>query len=435
MGGSASTSFMLAALRVLHVDAGPPIGGGASIEELARVVPPSARGGGCGRGLADTDSWVTEQGLALFGLSDMCREAPVFTERTSVGLDVHARSVAAAAIDGVTGELVQARLTPAPDQVLGWVRELPGPVAVAYEAGPTGFGLFRSLTAAGIRCEVVAPSKLQRPSGDRVKTDARDAIHLARLLRLDEVTAVAVPSAGQEAARDLVRAREDCRGDLMRARHRLSKLLLRHGLVYSGGKAWTSRHDQWLRGQRFPNRLTQFTFDSDYETVLAAVARRDRLDQQIEDLAADSEFTSLVRRLACLRGISTLTAFGLAVEIGDWHRFTGASIGSFVGLVPSEHSSGATRAQGPITKAGNTHARRLLIEAAWHHRKPYIATKTIRSRWAQATPAAAHRGDKANHRLHRRWTGFDTRAKKPVVANTAIARELAGWCWSLAIMD
>ena len=153
----------------------------------------------------------------------------MFTERTSVGLDVHARSVAAAAIDGVTGELVQARLTPSHEQIKAGLLALPGPVAVTYEAGPTGFGLARALDAAGVRCVVAAPSKLQRPSGDRVKTDARDAVHLARLLRLDEVTSVTVPSIDQEAARDLVRAREDCRGDLMRARHRLSKLLLRQG--------------------------------------------------------------------------------------------------------------------------------------------------------------------------------------------------------------
>ena len=157
----------------------------------------------------------------------------MFTERTSVGLDVHARSVAAAAIDGVTGELKQASLGPSHEQVRSWVEALPGPVAVVYEAGPTGFGLCRVLTGAGIRCVVFAPSKLQRPAGDRVKTDARDAIHLARLLRLDEVTPVTVPSVAQENARDLVRAREDSRADLMRARHRLSKLLLptlsRHG--------------------------------------------------------------------------------------------------------------------------------------------------------------------------------------------------------------
>jgi transposase len=362
----------------------------------------------------------------------------LFTERTSVGLDVHARSVAAAAIDGVTGELFRSRLTPAHEQVLEWVRSLPGPVAVAYEAGPTGFGLYRALRAAGVRCEVAAPSKLQRPSGDRVKTDARDAVHLARLLRLDEVTAVAVPTVDQEGSRDLVRAREDCRGDLMRARHRLSKLLLRHGIIYYGGNPWTTRHDAWLRQvgrESLEPAATKRAFDAAYDTVLATSARRDRLDDDIAAMAADSEFTPLVRRLACLRGVSTLTAFALAVEVGDWDRFTGNTIGSFVGLVPTELSSGAARVQGPITKAGNSHVRRLLIEAAWHHRARYAPGAVMRARWDQATPQARARGDLVNRRLHHRWTTFDARGKKATIANTAIARELAGWCWSLAIMD
>jgi transposase len=359
----------------------------------------------------------------------------VFTERTSVGLDVHARSVAAAAIDGVTGELVQAKLTPSHCHVRSWIGGLPGPVAVAYEAGPTGFGLYRSLTTAGIRCEVVAPSKLQRPAGDRVKTDAKDAIHLARLLRLDEITSVAIPSVEQEAARDLVRAREDARGDLMRARHRLSKLLLRHGIVYYDGNAWTGKHDTWLRRQRFANSVTQATFDSDYDAVLTVTARRDRLHAQIATMAADSEFTPLVHRLGCLRGVGTLTGFALAVEVGDWHRFTGNTIGSFVGLVPSEQSSGASRVQGPITKTGNGHVRRLLVEAAWHHRSRYRPGKTMRDRWEMASPAARARGDLGNRRLHARWVRFIDRKKKNTIANTAIARELAGWCWSLAVME
>jgi transposase len=355
-----------------------------------------------------------------------------------VGLDVHARSVAAAAIDGVTGELVQARLTPSHDDIESWVSALPGPVAVSYEAGPTGFGLYRSLTAAGIRCEVVAPSRLQRPSGDRVKTDARDAVHLARLLRLDEITSVSIPSVEQEAARDLVRAREDCRGDLMRARHRLSKLLLRHGIVYYGGHAWTGAHDVWLRTQALPqltSRATRMTFDSEYDAVLATLARRDRLDAEIEELAAASDFAPVVRRLGCLRGVSTLTGFALAVEVGDWHRFTGNSIGSFVGLVPSEHSSGASRSQGSITKTGNTHVRRLLVEAAWHHRPSYRVGKTMRGRWDLAPAAARARGDEGNRRLHQRWLRFNERRKRHTVANVAIARELSGWCWSLAVME
>lgn len=362
----------------------------------------------------------------------------MFTERTSVGLDVHARSVAAAAIDGVTGQVFRTRLTPSREHIWSWLSELPGPVAVVYEAGPTGFGLYRALTDAGVRCEVVAPSKLQKPAGDRVKTDARDALHLCRLLRLDEVTSVSIPTVNQEAARDLVRAREDCRGDLMRARHRLSKLLLRHGIVYYGGKAWTGAHDRWLRTTAAPQLrapATRMAFDADYDHVLTMQARRGRLDRAIEGIAADCEFTSIVRRVSCLRGVSTLTAFALAVEIGDWNRFTGNTIGSFVGLVPSEYSSGSSRAQGPITKTGNTHVRRLLVEAAWHHRPRYHVGAVMRARWDQAPAAARARGDEGNRRLHGRWVGFLERRKRPVVANVAIARELAGWCWSLAVME
>ena len=161
----------------------------------------------------------------------------------------------------------------------------------------------------------------------------------------------------------------------------------------------------------------------------------DRLDAVIAAMAADCEFTPVVRRLGCLRGISTLTGFALAVEIGEWDRVTGRTIGSFVGLIPSEHSSGSSRVQGSITKTGNTHVRRLLIEAAWHHRARYRPSKTMRDRWELATPAARARGDAGNQRLHQRWTRFNERHKRPVIANVAIARELAGWCWSLAVLD
>jgi transposase len=352
-----------------------------------------------------------------------------------VGLDVHARSIVGCGLDTVTGGVTQRRLVPTAEAVLGWLGQLPGPVAVAYEAGPTGFGLARQLTGAGVRCVVVAPSKLQRPAGDRVKTDARDALHLARLLRMDQVVAVRVPSEGQEAARDLVRAREDVRGDLMRCRHRLSKLLLRHGIVYSGGRAWTVAHEVWLRGQQFPLPGLQLAFEAALEAMLLTRDRRERLDKAITQMAAHSQYTAVVRRLGCLRGISELTAFGLAVEIGDWHRFTGATIGAYLGLVPTESSSGTQRWQGSITKTGNTHARRLLVEAAWHHRRTYRPTATMRARWDLASPAARARGHAGNHRLHQRWVEFTARHKKPVVANVAIARELAGWCWSLATLD
>jgi transposase len=360
-------------------------------------------------------------------------------KRTSVGLDVHARSVVACGLDGQTGELFERRLTPDHDEIAGWLRGLPGPVAVVYEAGPTGFGLARFLTGVGIECAVAAPSKLHRPSGDRVKTDRRDARHLARLCHLDQIVAVVVPSVEQEAARDLVRAREDVRGDLMAARHRLSKLLLRQGIVYYGGKPWTASHDRWLRARRrlpvFDQAGLGLAFDIAYDTLLATVARRDRLDTAITEMAGHSEFTPVVTRLACLRGVSTLTAFGLAVEIGDWHRLTGRSIGSYLGLVPTESSSGQSRSQGSITKTGNAHARRLLIEAAWHHRRPHRPGLTLRRRQDRAAAAARDRGERANRRLHARWARFDSRHKLPVVANTAIARELAGWCWSLAVLD
>jgi transposase len=182
---------------------------------------------------------------------------------------------------------------------------------------------------------------------------------------------VTIPSVSQEAARDLVRAREDCRGDLMTARHRVSKLLLRQGIVYFGGQAWTGRHELWLRAQRFDNPALQLGYEAAFDAMLACLDRRNRLDDAISKLAADSEFTPVVQRLGCIRGIAALTAFGLAVEIGDWHRLTGRSIGAYVGLVPSECSSGDSRSQGGVTKTGNGHVRRLLVEAAWHHRSPY----------------------------------------------------------------
>jgi transposase len=349
---------------------------------------------------------------------------------------VHARSVVACALDVQTGELTKARLVPQPEAVLAWLGQLPGPLAVVYEAGPTGFGLARACQRAGLACVVAAPSKLQRPPGDRVKTDARDALHLARLLQLGQVAPVAVPTEEQEAARDLVRAREDVRGDLMRARHRVSKLLLRHGILWTGGRPWTSRHDVWLRAQRFQLAGGQLAFESAYETMLLTAQRRDRLDQAITEMAQHSDYTDLVHRLGCLRGIPTLTGFGLAVEIGDWHRFTGSTIGAFVGLVPTEHSSGQSRSQGSITKTGNGHARRLLVEAAWHHRKTYRNPGlTMRTRWELAPAAARARGHDGNRRLHQRWEAFTARRKRPVLANVAVARELAGWAWSLAVMD
>ena len=360
----------------------------------------------------------------------------MIVQGTSVGLDVHALSVVAHAVDEETGKVARARLCPDHGEILGWLHQLRAPVRVAYEAGSNGFGLARAVSDAGMECVVAAPSKLQRPAGDRVKTDARDAAHLARLLRLGEITAVTVPDREIEAVRDLVRAREDARADLMRVRHRLSKMLLRQGIVYSDGTPWTGIHELWLRRQRFDDVHQAAAFDHYFDAVLSATAARDRLDEQIVEVAASPRFADPVNRLGCLRGISALTGLALTVEIGDWSRFTGSWIGAYVGLVPCEYSSGASRVHGSITKAGNTHVRRLLIEAAWHHRKSYSTSgPTMRARWAKVEPALRARGHAGNRRLNQRWRSFTERGKNPLVANVAIARELAGWCWSLATLQ
>jgi transposase len=362
------------------------------------------------------------------------REAPVMVEGSWVGLDVHARSIVAGVLDAGSGELQTQRVPSGSEETVSWLERLPGPVRVAYEAGPTGYGLARACAAAGIACTVAAPSKILRASGDKVKTDRRDAERLARLLRLGELVAVRVPEPHEEAARDLVRAREDVRGDLMRARHRLSKLLLRHGLVYEAS-AWTIAHDAWLRRQQFESRPLALAFDECYSAVLQAKMRRDTLDGAIVELASEPPFAQIVGRLCCLRGVSTLTALGLTVELGDWSRFRPQSLGPFLGLTPSENSTGEKRSLGAITKTGNTHARRLLVEAAWHQRRPLRASSALERR-RQGQPAAVRaRADQSARRLHARWQALEGRGKRRTIVAVAVARELSAHCWALATME
>jgi transposase len=348
-------------------------------------------------------------------------------------LDVHARKTVAGVLDAATGELRSLSAPMLPRETVEWLREFAAPVRVAYEAGPTGYGLARACAAAGIACTVAAPSKIQRAPADRVKTDRRDAERLARLLRLGELVAVRVPEPHEEAARDLVRARDDVRGELMRARHRLSKLLLRHGLVYDA-RAWTLAHEAWLRRQRFAERPLALAFDEAYAAVLQAKTRRDTLDQAIAELASEPPLAETVGRLCCLRGVSTLTALALTVELGDWQRFRPQSLGPFLGLTPSEDSSGERRRLGSITKTANTHARRLLVEAAWHQRRPLRESVVLTRRRQGQSAALRSRADRSARRLHARWHALERRGKRRTAVAVAVARELAGHCWALATM-
>src|SRR3954454_19538644 len=327
------------------------------------------------------------------------------SEGSWVGLDVHARSVVAGVIDQLSGEVRSLRVPPGNEGTVAWLQTLPTPVRVVYEAGPTGYGLARACAGAGISCVGAAPSRI-RPAADRVKTDRRDAERLARLLRLAEITPVRVPGPEEEAARDLVRAREDARGDLMRARDRLSKLLLRHGAVYDA-TAWTRAHDQWLRRQRFQSGPLAIVFDECYARMVDAKTRRDALDKAITEVAASQPYADVVERLVCLRGVSTLTAFALTVELGDWGRFRPESLGAFLGLTPSESSSGERRRQGGITKTGNTHARRLLIEAAWHQRSAPRFSVTLERRRTGKPAAVQAQAERSGRRLHGRWHALE----------------------------
>ena len=356
-------------------------------------------------------------------------------ESMFIGLDVHARSVTAGLLDATTGEVRSATAPARTSELVEWLRAQGGALAVAYEAGPTGFSLARACAAAQIPCLVAAPSRIPRAAADRVKTDRRDALRLAKLLRLGELVAVRVPSPAEEAARDLVRAREDARGDLMGARHRISKLLLRHDLLWEGS-TWTTAHERWLAGQRFEERGLQIAYEEAVAAMQAVRARREALDAAIAEEAAREPWAAIVGRLCCLRGVSVLTAFGLAAEIGDWRRFDGRSLGAYLGLVPSESSSGERRSQGAITKTGNGHARRLLVEAAWHHRAQALTAQSRAGSAGARQPARVRvRAEAAGRRLRRRWAAFDARGKRSTVAAVAVARELAGWCWSLAVMD
>jgi transposase len=353
---------------------------------------------------------------------------------TAVGLDVHARSTQAAAIDLVSGELCRARFGIGVEPVVGWLKGLPGPVRVAYEAGPTGFGLARAARAAGIELMVVAPSKTPRAPGDRVKTDRKDAELLARLLLAGQLCEVVVPPEWLESIRHLARAREHVRRDLARTRHRVSKLLLLHGRVYPGKTTWTRAHRRWLAAQGFDHEPTELAYLDLLAAVDGLVARREALDERLSRLARDERLWPTIARLRAFRGVDTLTALALHLELGgDWQRFgSPRRLGSWLGLTPSRNQSGQSDSQGPITKTGSAIARRLLVEAAQHYaREPRIGATLQNRQTGQPDHVLqiASRAQKRLHRTHRRLTG---RGKPANVATVAVARELAGFLWAAA---
>jgi transposase len=352
-----------------------------------------------------------------------------------VGLDVHAHASAVAVFDDVTGEVITRRVNGRPIEVLDVLRELGRPVRAVYEAGPTGYGLVRRARAEGIEMAVCSPGNIERRPGDRIKTDKRDAIRLARLFAAGDLRLVWIPSEEQEQLRDLVRCREDLRADLMRARHRLQTFLLRRERYFPGpGGRWTLKHRHWLSQQQFDDPASRITYADYLHAHDVLLARRDRVGRELEQLAGDCVWGETIARLCCLRGINTLTALGLCAEIGDWRRFDHPdSIASYVGLVPSEHSSGQTRRLGKITKAGSTHARRLLVEAALHYRLTPAVGGKLAVRQRGQDPALIDHAWRVQRRLNARWNLLRTGRGKPAgIVTIAIARELVGACWEIA---
>jgi len=355
-----------------------------------------------------------------------------------VGLDVHARQTHAAVLVPDTGEVAVSKLRMEPVEVVSFLEDLGPSVRAVYEAGPTGFGLARVARERGLDVRVAAPGSIPRSPGDRVKTDRRDAIRLARLLAAGELSFSFVPSVADEHFRDLVRAIEDVRTDLMRARHRLGKFLLRRGERYPGpGRSWTITHMKWLRTQRFDEPCSQATFADYLASVELLMGRRSSLIAALEEQIPSCSHAPVIARLRCFRGIDTLTAAGVCAEVGDFHRFAKPTmLSGFLGVVPSERTSDEKRRQGSITKAGPPHARRLLVEAAHHYRHRPIIGEPLARRQAGQDPRVIEIAWRAQRRLHARWGHLHHERRKPAgVVAIACARELAAFLWEAATLD
>lgn len=350
-----------------------------------------------------------------------------------LGLDVHKNSITAGILRGGEESGDVERFFPDEESVRRLIGRFSdrSRLRVCYEAGPTGYGLYRQLAGMGVRCQVVAPSLVPTRAGDRVKTDRRDARRLVRLLRAGELTAIRVPTEAEEAVRDLCRARADLLDDRHRARKRLGAFLLRHGQVYRAGSPWTMAHAQWLGGLVFEQRAAAVTF-AHYR---AALTERDATLAAIEaDLWPFAEvepFGDCVHRLGAYRGIARLGALTIASEVIDWRRFARAdSFMDFTGLVPREYSSGDSTRRGQITKAGNEHLRTQLVESAWAYQHGPAIGVELRKRQQGLPPDTIARAWAAQRRLCRRFRHLAARKNTKAIVAVAIARELAGFLWA-----
>jgi transposase len=308
----------------------------------------------------------------------------------------------------------------------------PAAVRCCYEAGPTGYGLARALLAAGWNCAVIAPSLIPKKPGERIKTDRRDAVKLAVSHRSGDLVAVVIPDETSEAIRDLERARDDAKKAERVVRHQLSKFLLRHGRHYPGKTAWTNAHREWVASQTFFEPAQQHVLADGVAAVAAATTRVAELTERLREVVASWDRAPLVRALQALRGVEFVTAATVVAEVGDLRRFaTAGDFMGYVGLIPTEQTTGPTRRRGPISKTGNAHVRRLLVESAWHYRRMPRMSKALRERSVGIAPGVCAIAWKAQKRLHHRLNRLIGRGKNSGEAVTAVARELAGFIWAI----
>ena len=353
-----------------------------------------------------------------------------------VGLDVHKETIAVSIAEADGGEVRYLGEVPnTADSVVKLVKRLGKEgvkLSFCYEAGPCGYGLHRQLRDLGQDCQVVAPSLIPRKPGDRVKTDRRDSLNLARLHRAGELTAVWVPDGAQEALRDLTRAREDMKHIQLQAKQRLLGFLLRHGKRFEGKDHWTQAHFRWMEEVAFGQPVQQIVFQEYVDSVRAITRRIAALDEQMGSAARESVFWPVIEGLMALRGVKLITATTIVAEIGDLRRFANApQLMAYLGVVPSEHSSGESRVRGSITKTGNGHVRRVLVEAAWQYRYPARKTAVLQRRAERASEQVQEIAWKAQRRLCARYRLLEARGKLKVQVCIAVARELAGFIWAI----